>query len=108
MLLFLYGLAIIIGTLLFVIPGIYASISFSQAIYILADDSSKGVIECFKESSRLMRGNIWNRILLDINLIPYLLLSIITLGIYFFWSIPIINVSRTSFYLYLKEADNNY
>lgn len=107
-LIFLMSLIIIIGTIFFIIPGIYASLCFSQAFYVLIEDDNKGIIECLKESSRLMKGNVWNYILLNISFVPYILLSIITLGIYLFWAIPIMNVSTASFYLYLKEADNNY
>lgn len=43
--------------LLFIIPGIIAYIRYSQALYILADDPSKGVFQCINESKYLMTGN---------------------------------------------------
>lgn len=108
------GLSIILvisvygGLLLLIVPGVCAMIYFSQAIYILMEDDDKSVIDCLKESVQLMKGNVWNCILLDINLIPYILLSIITLGVYLIWAIPIIQVSSANFYLYLKESKEGH
>lgn len=107
-LIFLMSVIIILGMFLFIVPGIYASICFSQAVYILIEDEDKSITDCLRESHRLMKENMWDYILLNINFISYILLSVITLGVYLFWAIPIINVSTASFYLYLKEADNNY
>ncbi|MBR0130252.1 MAG: DUF975 family protein [Firmicutes bacterium] len=44
-------------TLLFIIPGIIASIRYSQAYYILADDPNKPAGQCMYESAVMMEGN---------------------------------------------------
>ena len=43
--------------LLFIIPGVIASIRYSQAWFILADDPSKSPRQCIEESKYLMNGN---------------------------------------------------
>lgn len=48
---------IMLWTLLLIIPGIIAAIRYSQAFYILADDPSKGVMQCIRESKEMMKGN---------------------------------------------------
>lgn len=100
---FMITVAIYIGIIFLIIPGIYIGILFSQANYILIENDDKTPIECLKESARLMKGNIWKYILLDISFLPYIILSVITLGIYLFWAIPKIQVMRANFYLFLKE-----
>lgn len=97
-----------VGGLLLIVPGICAVIYFSQSTYILMDNDDKGIIDCLKESIELMKGNVWNYILLQISFIPYILLSIVTLGIYLFWAIPITEVANANFYLYLKESKEEY
>ena len=62
-------------TLLFVIPGVIASINFSQAFFILADDPKKGVAEVLAESKMMMYGNKINYVRLLIYYIPYILLA---------------------------------
>lgn len=53
---FLMTIIVFIGIILLVVPGIILSFMFSQAIYILADDSSKSIIQCLKESATMMKG----------------------------------------------------
>ena len=70
---------IILWAFLLVIPGIVAAYRYSQAYYILADDPTKGVMQCIQESKEMMRGNKMKRFLLDISFI----------GWYFLASIPV-------------------
>ena len=54
---FFMNLFICLWTLLFIVPGIIASIRYSQAFFILADDPSKGIRQCMDESKAMMKGN---------------------------------------------------
>lgn len=85
------------------IISIFFTIVFSQYLYIVVDNDNVGIIDAFVESSKLMKGNILNYLSLIIYFIPYILLSVVTLGIYLFWAIPKIRVATANFYLYLKE-----
>jgi uncharacterized membrane protein len=48
---------VLLLSFLFVIPGIIASIRYSQSFYILADDPSKPAAQCMYESAVMMEGN---------------------------------------------------
>ena len=65
---------ILLWTLLFIIPGIIASFRYSQAFYILADDPSKDIMQCLKESKALMKGNKANYLFLQLSFIGWYLL----------------------------------
>jgi len=71
---------ILLWTLLFIIPGIIAAFRYSQAFYILADDPSKDIMQCLKESKELMKGNKTKYLCLQLSFIGwYLLVSAVYL-----------------------------
>lgn len=76
-------LAAIIGFsfafLLFIIPGIIALLRYSQALYILAENLSKGIRQCVNESKAMMKGHLWEYFVLNLSFIPWILLTYITL-----------------------------
>ncbi len=74
-------LFIFLWALLLIVPGIIASIRYSQAFFILADDPSKGIRECMDESKRMMKGNKAKYFCLTISFIGWLLLSVIPAGV---------------------------
>lgn len=80
--LFLFrSLFVFLWTCLFIIPGIIASIRYSQAFFILADDPSKGIRQCMNESKSMMKGNKAKYFLLELSFIGWALLSTIPSGI---------------------------
>jgi uncharacterized membrane protein len=85
-------------TLLFIVPGIIAAISYSQTFFILVDDGAIGAAEAIKKSKKIMYGYKWKYFCLSLRFIGWGLLSILTLGIGFLWLIPYIQVSRAKFY----------
>ena len=68
-------LFIYLWSLLFIIPGIIASIRYSQAFFILADDPSKGIRQCMNESKAMMKGNKAKYFCLSLSFIGWLILS---------------------------------
>lgn len=64
-------------SLLFVIPGIWAALRYSQAFYILADSPEKKARQCLWESSLLMRGNLLRLLALQLSFIGWMLLAVI-------------------------------
>jgi uncharacterized membrane protein len=102
----LLGIIILVGTILLVIPGIIFSFMFSQAYYILADDNSKSIIQCLKESAGIMKGYKFKYFVLSLSFLGWILLGIIPLGIGLLWVMPYMNVTMASFYL--KVKDNYY
>ncbi|MBS5883272.1 DUF975 family protein [Clostridium sp.] len=98
----LMGIAIILGTLFFIIPGIIVALMFSQAFYILAEDPNKGIFECLEESSNLMHGYKWELFVLQLSFIGWELLAVLTFGIASLWVNPYQKVTEANFYLKLK------
>lgn len=76
--LFLFqGLFIFLWTLLFIVPGIIASIRYSQAFFILADDPTKGIRQCMNESKMMMKGNKAKYFCLSLSFIGWMILAIL-------------------------------
>lgn len=99
----LITLAVLAGTLLFIVPGIIVSLMFSQAFYILAEDPSKSITQCINESVNLMSGHKWELFYLNLTFIGWWLLSLITLGIAALWVAPYQKLTEANFYLYLNN-----
>lgn len=72
---------ITLWTLLFIVPGIIASIRYSQAFFILADDPSKGIRQCMNESKAMMKGNKSKYFWLYLSFIGWAFLCTIPSGI---------------------------
>ena len=85
-------------TLLLIIPGIIAALSYSMTFYILADDNSIGAMEAINKSKKMMNGYKWKYFCLGLRFIGWSLLCILTLGIGFLWLLPYMQVSMVKFY----------
>lgn len=80
--LFLFqSLFIFLWLLLFIVPGIIASIRYSQAFFILADDPTKGIRQCMDESKVMMKGNKAKYFCLSLSFIGWLILASIPAGV---------------------------
>ena len=99
----LLGIIILVGTILLVIPGIIFSYMFSQAYFILADDNSKSIIQCLKESAGMMKGYKFKYFVLLLSFLGWTILGLIPLGIGLLWVMPYMNVTVASFYLKVKD-----
>jgi uncharacterized membrane protein len=95
-------LFILLWTLLLIIPGIIAALSYSMTFYILADDNS-GAMEAIDKSKKMMDGYKWKYFCLGLRFIGWALLCILTLGIGFLWLFPYMQVSMVKFYDDIKE-----
>jgi len=80
-LLLFQSLFILLWTLLFIVPGIIASIRYSQAFFVLADDPSKGIRQCMNESKMMMKGNKAKYFCLSLSFIGWMLLAALPAGI---------------------------
>ena len=102
---FLVSIIVFIGFILLIVPGIILTFMFSQVFYILADDNSKSIIDCLKESAAMMKGYKFKYFVLSLSFLGWLILGAIPLLIGLLWVIPYMNVTMASFYLNVK---NNY
>lgn len=99
----LITLCVVAGVILFIIPGIIVALMFSQSFYILAEDQSKSITQCIKESVDLMNGHKWELFYLELTFIGWWLVVVLTLGIAALWVTPYQKLTEANFYLYLKS-----
>lgn len=85
-------------TLLLIIPGIIAAISYSMTYYIIADDRGISALDAITKSKHMMNGYKGKYFCLMCRFIGWGILCLFTLGIGFLWLIPYIQVSSAKFY----------
>ena len=100
---FLVGLYTFLWSLLFVIPGIVKSFSYSMSMYILAENKGKSAHECIEESKKMTDGHKMELFVLGLSFIGWALLGCITCGIVYIWAVPYMQATYTNAYYYLKS-----
>lgn len=102
------GLLIILWSLLLIVPGIIATYKYSMAIFILADNPEKGVMECIRESANLTDGYKLDLFVLDLSFIGWSFLAGLTFGILALWVVPYVGMTSVQYYLVLsgQKIDN--
>jgi len=99
---------ILLWSILLIIPGIIAALSYSMTFFIIAEDSSIDAVEALKKSKEMMDGHKWKYFCLSLRFIGWALICILTLGIGFLWLLPYIQVTNVKFYEDIKEANLTY
>ncbi|MFM2207425.1 MAG: hypothetical protein RL213_1400 [Bacteroidota bacterium] len=94
---------VLLWSLLLVIPGIIAALSYSMTYYIIAEDNSVGAMEAIDRSKKMMDGYKWKYFRLLLRFFGLSLLCILTLGIGFLWLIPYFHVTNAKFYDDIKS-----
>lgn len=100
----LMGIFVLLWSLLLIVPGIIAGLSYSMAFYILADDPSIGGREALDRSKKMMYGYKWKLFALHLRFLGWALLSVFTLFIGMLWIIPYFSVAMAKFYDDLKKG----
>ncbi len=104
---FLIGLMTAIFTflwsLLFVIPGIVKSYSYSMAYYVKNDHMDWDWKACIDESRRIMDGNKWKLFCLQLSFIGWAIVCGFTFGIGYLWLMPYMEAANASFYESIKD-----
>ena len=99
----LMAIFVFLWSLLFVIPGIVAAYRYRLALYLLLDHPEMGVMECIRESKRLMCGHKAELFILDLSFIGWALLSIIPfVSVY---TLPYTESTYALYYSMLREQD---
>ncbi len=90
--------------------AIITSIYLSQSMYILMEDTDKGVLQSVRESVEMMRGNKGRLFYIYLSFTGMVFLGYLSMGIGFLWIIPYIHATFTEFYLDLKaeQAPRTY
>lgn len=91
-------------TLLFVIPGIYASYGYAMTPYIMLEQPELTPNEAITKSKELMHGNRWRLFCLEISFIGWILLAaLLTCGIGMLWVTPYMEAATAAFYREICE-----
>lgn len=98
----LYSVAVGIGTVLLIVPGIILGCGFSMTFMIMAEDDKISGIDALKKSWEMMNGHKWELFCLYFRFIGWILLSILTFGILMLWVQPWMQMSLVNFYRRLK------
>lgn len=101
---FLVGLYTFLWSLLFVIPGIIKSYSYSMSLYILAENKGKSARECIEESKQMTEGHKMDLFVLGLSFIGWMLLGAVTLGIAYIWILPYMQATYVNAYQSLKPV----
>lgn len=103
---FLTGLLVFLWSLLFIIPGIVKSYSYSMAMYILAENKGMSAREAISRSKELMYGHKADLFVLQLSFIGWAILGSLTLGILYIWLVPYMSATYANFYNSIKGKQN--
>ena len=103
---FLEFIYLLLWFLLFIIPGIIKSFSYSMAFYILADNPELGPKEAITKSREMMKGHKWELFVLYLSYIGWIFLSILTFGLLaIFFVGPWTYLAAAKFYQTIKDKN---
>ncbi len=106
----LVGVYTLLWMLLFVIPGIIKSYSYSMTAYILKDNPDLKYNGAIERSMAMMKGHKFDLFYLQLTFIGWGLLCLLTCGIGFLWLSPYMSSAMANFYEDVKaefEEKNN-
>lgn len=99
----LYGLMVVLGLLLFVVPGVYLALRYGFSAYAIVD-GRKGIGEAFRESARITTGVKWNLLLYGLAALGLILLGILCFGVGLLVAVPVIMLATAHLYRVLLQA----
>ena len=102
----LRGLYVLLWSLLFIIPGIMVSFSYSMTDYILAEHPDISATEAINLSKEMMAGNRWRLFCLEFSFIGWQILCIFTLGVGNLWLNPYKKAAMAAFYREVSGTEN--
>lgn len=94
----LRSIYVVLWSLLFIISGIMASLSYAMTEYILAENPEMSASEAITLSKQMMDGNKWRLFCLDLSFIGWDILCGFSLGIGYLWLTPYKQAARAAFY----------
>ncbi len=100
----LQSLFTFLWSLLFIIPGIVKSYSYSLASFIQQDSENKNWEYCLNKSIQMMNGKKMQLFLLDLSFIGWYILGALCFGIGVLFVQPYHQMARANFYEALKAS----
>jgi uncharacterized membrane protein len=102
---FLMSIAVAIGFVLLIIPGIILSIGLVMTLFILKDDEQISAMDSLKQSWNMMDGHKVEFLWLNLSFIGWIILSLFTLGIGFLFLLPYMYTTFAHYYEDLKAEE---
>ena len=93
----------LLGSLLFVIPGVIVALAYSMVFLMYVEDDSLLPMDYLFKSKALMHGYKWDYFIFILSFLGWTLFVIITLGVGLIWVVPYITVSEIIYYDELKK-----
>ncbi len=97
-----YMLWVTIWSMLFLIPGIIKSISYSMMFYIIVENPGISVTKAMNISKVMTFGHKSEIFCFAMTFLGWFILSCLTFGIGFFWLVPYMSLSSANLYTALK------
>lgn len=94
----LYGFAVVVGFMLFIIPGVYLALKYGFYRYVVVDRPELSVIDTLKESARLTDGIKWELLIFSFVLIGINFLGLLALGMGLLYTIPVSAMAYAALY----------
>lgn len=98
----LMTLYILLWSILLIVPGIIAAISYSMTFFILAENPNIKASDALRLSKQMMYGHKTQYFMLMLSFIGWFLLSILTFGIGLLFLYSYITMASTIFYQQIK------
>ena len=99
----LVGIFTLLWTLLLIIPGIIAAISYSMVYFVALDNPELGAMDVIRKSKELMHGHKMDYFILELSFIGWSIVGIFTLGLLYLWLVPYMKVTMANFYNEIKK-----
>ena len=93
---------VFLWSLLFVIPGIVKMYAYSMAYYVKLDHPDYGWKACIDESRQLMDGHKWEKFVLDLSFLGWIIVGSLCLGVGTLWVTPYMEATNAQFYEYVR------
>ncbi|HVF69196.1 MAG TPA: YciC family protein [Xanthomonadales bacterium] len=100
---FIYGIVVLLGLLLLIIPGIYFAIKYGLYCYFIVDKNS-GVFESISQSGKITRGHVWNLLAFGLLLFLIAVAGFLALGVGLLVALPAISLAEAFVYRKLSGA----
>lgn len=96
-------LYLMLWSMLFIIPGIIKSFSYSMIYFIQLENSDMHYEDIIMRSRKIMNGNKWRLFCLYLSHIAWYILVFLTFGILSFWVEPKVNLAKYAMYQEIKH-----
>ena len=96
------SLAVGLGLVLLIVPGIIVACGFAMTFFIMVDDPNISGMDALQQSWNMMKGQKWNYFCLCFRFIWWILLSILTCGIGFVLLQPYMVATSQNLYRKLR------